>query len=246
MADNITTGTTGVTVLADEITDATLGTGIAQFVKVMGGTLGSSEKWIIDTHGSGQMTIVDSSGVAITFNGNGQQTAANSAPVVQASNTSFAYSASGTFYSTTSGSTYAANDVYGSTASGGTTNVSAVFSFGAPSAGRIMITSATLEIDTGTSEATAFKLRLYNATPPSNTADNGAWDLASGDRASYLGSINFGTPTDEGSTLYSEIDSLNKQIKLSGTAVYGYLTNVSSSTAMTTVDHIVTLHAVSV
>ncbi len=348
MADNVTTGTTGITVLADEVIEATLGTGAVQFVKIMDGTLDATNKlaissagaasvsvtsstkvigsvvqstawtvasssstavigavmpstnwtvnvgsiststavigavmpstqWTVTTTPSSQATVSVSSSTSIigavmpstNFTVNvasittstatigavlpssswtvsistsqlgalGQTTAANSAPVVQATDTSFAYSASGTFASSTTASTYAAGDVYATAKQ---------FSLGATSGGRIMITSGTLEIDTSATEATAWKLRLYNVTPPSSYADNAAWDLGSGDRTSYLGSINFGTPTDEGSTLFSELDSVNKQIKLSGTSVFGYLTNVSSSTAITTADHIVTLHAVAV
>lgn len=39
----------------------------------------------VDSHGSAQATIADSSGNAVTFNANGQATMANSAPVVLAS-----------------------------------------------------------------------------------------------------------------------------------------------------------------
>ncbi len=342
MADNVTTGTTGVTVLADEVVEATLGTGAVQFVKIMDGTLDATNKlaissagaasvsvtsstkvigsvvqstawsvtssissstavigavmpstqWTVTTTPSSQISVANATSTGVIgavmpstqwtvtttpssqatvsvatstgiigavmpstqwtisistsqLGALGQTTAANSAPVVQATDTSFAYSASGTFYSTTTASTYAAGDVFGSTATG-STNVAQSFALGATSGGRVMITSASLLISTSATENTAWKLRLYNAAPPSNLADNGSWDLSSGDRTAYLGAINFGTPTDEVSSLYSQIDGLNMQVKLSGTGVYGYLTNVSSSTTITTADHIVTLHAVAV
>lgn len=240
MADLVVTGSTGISISADEIS-----TGVfTQRVKVVHGPDNSGTD--VSTASGMPVTMLSSGGTYVTFNSNGSQTAANSAPVVQATDTSFAYSASGTFYSTTAASTYAANDVYGSTASGGSTNLSAVFALGAPSAGRIMITSASILTSTSATEATAWTLQLYNAAPPSNIADNGAFDIASGDRASYLGPINLGTPTDVGSSLYAEVNGINKQVKLSGTGVYGYLTNNSSSTVITTADHVVTLHAVSV
>src|SRR5690242_12660404 len=102
MADNVTTGTTGLTVGADEVVDGTLGTVKVQYVKIMDGTLDGTSKAAVG---------------------------ANGLSVIQSTNTTFAYSAAGTFRSTTSGSTYAAGDVYG--ASPGTAAVQ--FSLGAPS-----------------------------------------------------------------------------------------------------------------
>jgi hypothetical protein len=278
MADLVTTGSTGISISADEIstgvftqrvkivhgpdnsgTDAStaapfpitllstaatyITTAVPLGVKVGDGTT----NWSIDVGGAARATLYTTSATAVAFNANGQATAANSAPVIQASNTSFAYSAAATFYSVTSASTYAANDAYGSTASANTTTVAAPFELDAPSAAKIMITSATLRIDTSATEATAWKLRLYSSLPTTtNTFDNAAFDIPSGDRSAYLGSINFGIPTDEGSTLFSEIDGVNKQLTLASTRVFGLLTNVSSSTAITTADHVVKLHAVSV
>ena len=67
MADNVAiTAGTGTTVLADELTDGTLGSGKAQFVKIMDGTLDSSNKLKIDTHGSVQALLTKSDGTADT------------------------------------------------------------------------------------------------------------------------------------------------------------------------------------
>lgn len=107
----------------------------------------------------------------------------------------------------------------------------------------IMITGASLEIDGGTAEATAWRLYLYNVTPPSATADDGAWDLPSGDRASFLGYVDLGTAVDLGSTQWVETQGINKQVKLSGTALFAYLVNTTTLTPAA-VAHIVTLHAV--
>lgn len=143
-----------------------------------------------------------------------------------------AYSASATF--TPAASSHTAGDV-----NGGAQNFASI----GPSGGRIMITSATLEIDGGTAEATAWRLHLYNVTPPSASADDAAWDLPSGDRASYLGYVDLGTAVDLGSTQWVEVNIINKQIKLSGTGLYGYLVNLTTLTPAA-VAHIVTLHAV--
>jgi hypothetical protein len=143
-----------------------------------------------------------------------------------------AYSASATF--TPAAASHTAGDVNGGAQE---------FTSMGPSGGRVIITSATLEIDGGTAEATAWTLYLYNVTPPSATADDGAWDLPSGDRASFLGKIDLGTAVDLGSTQWVEVHGINKQIKLSGTSVFGYLVNATTLTPAA-VAHIVTLHAV--
>lgn len=108
---------------------------------------------------------------------------------------------------------------------------------------RIMITGVSLLVASATAIATAFKLHLYNITPPSAIADDAAFDIASGDRASYLGYIDIQAPTDFGSTLYSETNGLLKPVLLAGTSLFGYLVNNTTVTAAN-VAHKVTLHAV--
>lgn len=144
------------------------------------------------------------------------------------------YSASASF--TPAAASHVANDCNG---------VAGTFALAAPSAGRIMITGATLEIDGATAEVTAWRLYLYNVTPPSATADDGAWDLPSGDRASFLGYVDLGTAVDLGSTQWVEVSNINKQVKLAGTSLFGYLVNLTTLTPAA-VAHIVTLHAVAV
>ena len=92
------------------------------------------------------------------------------------------------------------------------------FAFVAPTGSVFCITDAELEIDGATAEATAWRLYLYNVTPPS------------GDRASFLGYIDLGTAVDLGSTQWVETHGINKVVKLSGTSVFGYLTNLTTLT----------------
>lgn len=165
-----------------------------------------------------------------SVNANGAATSANSAPVTLPNDQ--ASSVSATF--TPAASSHVAGDVNGG---------AQTFSAMGLSGRIIMITGASLEIDGGTAEATAWRLYLYNVTPPSATADDGAWDLPSGDRASFLGYVDLGTAIDLGSTQWVEVQGINKQIKLSGTALFGYLVNITTLTPAA-VAHIVTLHAV--
>jgi hypothetical protein len=88
----------------------------------------------------------------------------------------------------------------------------------------IRILSAGLRIDVSAIPAgmTSFRLHLYSATPPSALADNAPWDLPSGDRASYQGYVDIGSPVDLGSTLYVSSDQL-KDAQPGTTGLWGYL-----------------------
>jgi hypothetical protein len=133
---------------------------------------------------------------------------------------------------------YAANDIVGAaTAALEFTNMGA-------SGGCIEIVRAELSI-----EATAiisgeamYQLALYNVTPPSAAADNAAWDLPSGDRASFLGLLPLGAPLDLGSTLYIDAMFGERQYKLSGTSLFAYLITVNAYTPTSARVYNVTLH----
>jgi hypothetical protein len=136
--------------------------------------------------------------------------------------------------------TYGAGDVVGATAAAW------AFPLMGPSGGRIMITSASLEIDVSAVPAgmTSFRLHLYSVTPPSALADAATWDLPSGDRASYLGYIDLGSPADVGSTLFVQSDQNNKQLKLAGTGLWGYLVTNGSYQASSAAVKVINLHSV--
>lgn len=138
---------------------------------------------------------------------------------------------------------YTANDVLGA-ATGSTAALS--FPGLTSAAGDFLITSAALEIDRNAiiSGEASYVLYLYSVTPPSALGDNVAWDLPAGDRASYLGFINLGTPVDLGSTLYVETNGINKHITLSGTGIFGYLLTVGAYTPASATVHKITLHGI--
>ncbi len=112
----------------------------------------------------------------------------------------------------------------------------------------VMITSASLEIDKTAiiSGETSYLLYLYNVAPPSVYADNAAWDLAAGDRPSFLGAVNLGTPVDIGSTVFVETNSINKQITLLSGELWGYLVTVGTYTPAAVTVYTITLHALPV
>jgi hypothetical protein len=134
---------------------------------------------------------------------------------------------------------YTAGDAVGDT--GG----SAILTFAnlARAAGEVIITSVELEIDAAAvpSGMGAFNVRLYNAAPTA-IADNAAWDLVSGDRGKYLGNIQLATPTDEGSTLFSDNDGINKQITLTSTSLYVVLQTVAAFTPSSATVKRLTIH----
>lgn len=141
---------------------------------------------------------------------------------------------------------YTGNDVLG-TGSGAAAAAAALTfpNMGPAAGGEIRITSAIFERDASALIAgeTTYTLHLYNVTPPSALLDNDPFDLPSGDRAAYLGSINLGTPVDLGSTLYVATDGINKQITLLSSNLFGYLVTVGPYTPASGAVHRIALHA---
>lgn len=140
-----------------------------------------------------------------------EASASNPFPVANAG-----YSASATF--TPAATSHTAGDVVGAAAQ---------FSLNAPTGALLKIVSASMLVAGGTNETATWRLHLYNVTPPSAAADDAAFDLPSGDRASYLGYFDFAQLVDLGSTLFIEATP-SKVIKLSGTSVFGYLTTLAT------------------
>lgn len=152
----------------------------------------------------------------------------------------FAFSTATTITRPANVTAYSAGDVVGG---------AITFANMGTSGGRIMLTSSQLELDIAAipTGMTSFFVALYSVTPPSALADNAAWDLPSGDRASFLGIVQLGTPVDLGSTLYVEQNIINKQIKLAGTSVFGYLVTATGYTpAANSEVYVCSLHSVGV
>lgn len=160
----------------------------------------------------------------------GAKTAANSLSVAPASDSLFAFASTAAravaaITRPANVTAYSANDVVG-----GVLTLAAA----GPAAGHVVITSADLRYDVSAipSGMSSFRLYLYRSTPPSALADNAAWDLPSGDRASFIGYVDLGTIADLGSTLFVQVDGINKQVKLGAaeTALYGYLVTTAGYT----------------
>ena len=106
---------------------------------------------------------------------------------------------------------YTAGDVVGDT--GGSAIIS--LTSAGPTAGFVIIQSISLVFSDSVVPAgmSAFRLHLYSASPTA-IADNAAFDLVSGERATYMGFIDLPTPADFGSTLYTQTDYPGRLIKL--------------------------------
>jgi len=220
MADNITiTQGSGTTIATDDVSGVQY-----QVVKISAGAdgvAGSLVDWTTGTAGSPAGGVQSVQGVS----------GGTPAPV-----TSVGYAVATVC---TSGTTaYVATDVVGGAKDFGVLG---------PSGASVIITTVQLMVNLSsvTSGMTSFTLHLFNVTPPSAIADSSPFTLASGDRASYLGSVLIGTPVDLGDTLYVEANGVNKQVKLSGTKLFGYLTTNGAYTP-TAVDYTVTIHTVAV
>lgn len=118
-----------------------------------------------------------------------------------------------------------------------------------PSGGQLMITSVDLAayITATPAGMTSFRMYLYSATPPSAIADNGAWDLPSGDRSVFVGFVDIPSMADIGSTVFAQIDAVNKQCKTGtgSTSLFAYLvTNGGFTPAANSEVYVATVYSV--
>ena len=152
---------------------------------------------------------------------------------------SYGFRATATF--TPAAAAYSANDVI--------SVAQELAGIGPISGGEVMITAASLLISETALQASeaSYTLHLYSVTPPSAHADNAAWDLPSGDRASYLGYVTLGTPVDIGSSLWIQTDKINSVFTVpasaAGGSLFGELVTAAGFTATATARK-VTLHGV--
>lgn len=91
---------------------------------------------------------------------------------------------------------------------------------------------------------TSFTMHLYGATPPSALLDNAAWDLPSGDRSAYIGSVTLGTPADIGGTLFIQTTGLDKYVRMAPSAIlYAYIVTAAGYTPASATSMIVRMYA---
>ena len=125
-------------------------------------------------------------------------------------------------------------------AAGDSVGVAAEFALAAPSGSLLRIVGASMLVAGGTNETSTWRLYMFSVTPPSALADDAAFTLAAGDRASFLGYFDFAQLVDVGDTLYIEATPA-KTIQLTGTSVFAYLVNLTTVTPAA-IARTVTLH----
>ena len=118
--------------------------------------------------------------------------------------------------------TYAANDVYGAPFE--LTNIGLSGGFILLSGVRIIFNIAALPVGMG-----GFSLYLYTITPPSAVADNGAFSVPAGDRATLITptgvDLGYAVLATGGGSVVLNAPNINEQFKLAagGTSLFGYL-----------------------
>lgn len=101
-----------------------------------------------------------------------------------------------------------------------------------PAGSIIRITDIVFKIDATALQASegAYTLYTYNATPPSAQADNDAWTLASADLSAYRRALSLGTPVDLGSALVVIQQSVDINIMLTTSSLWGRLVTTPAFT----------------
>jgi hypothetical protein len=95
--------------------------------------------------------------------------------------------------------------------------------------GPIILLYASLMINVGSGGPSQTRLHFYSSAP-SAIADNAAFNLPSGDRAKYLGSITIAAPVDLGDTMFSEDDYLRKTIIATSSSLFALAETVGAFT----------------
>jgi len=127
-----------------------------------------------------------------------------------------AYGATVSFTRPANVTAYTAGDVIGTGASNDAIHTLA--SIGS-SGGFVVVQSIelVLGISAVPSGMTSFRVHFYDSSPGA-AADNSVFDVASGDRAKYLGYIDLPAPVDLGSTCFTQIDYPGKLFKLAASS----------------------------
>lgn len=221
----------------------TSATGTGQWKFANGGSTNFRVRCSAFTSGPVEVALTLTEGVDPVALAGGAGTAGTPSGGVQ-SVQGFAYTDTVTLTRTNDTNAYLANDVIGA-ATGSTAALA--FTIGPSGGGPVLLTTARFEIDLSAviSGMGNFRLYFYSVTPPSALGDNAAWDLPSGDRSSFRGYIDLGTPIDLGSTLYVESIHLDKQVVVpSGGVLYAYLVTQGAYTPSASDVFKITLHSI--
>ena len=101
-----------------------------------------------------------------------------------------------------------------------------------PPNGLVSIRTARLKAKDTSAEVTGWLLKIYNAKPPSNLADDAAWDFADADFNAYKGDISLGsTGTDQGANQFAMAANGCMEVRVSASgSLWAYLVNDTTLT----------------
>ena len=226
MADNVAiTAGTGTSIAADEVVDATLGTVKAQFIKIMDGTLDGTSKVAVKatapaTTDPGLVVAISPNGI----NANGLNTAANSAPVVIAPQTTLVPQTPTVSVSPA----YSANDVLGT---------KMTFASIVPPIGNNGVLQSITAKFKDTAVTGNINVAIFKADPSNSTfTDNAAPTWNSADMANLLGIYQLATPLSIGAATMACycLDGIGKAFVSSSTSLYAVVTVGGTPTMATT------------
>jgi len=113
-----------------------------------------------------------------------------------------------------------------------------------PEGGLYVLRGLSLRIDAASiiASETSYRIHFYSVTPPSAQVDNAAFDLAAGDRASYLGYLDTGNVVDLGATLWAQLNDQNMPMLLVSGSVFAVITTTAGHTPTALRDYTLTVH----
>jgi hypothetical protein len=107
-----------------------------------------------------------------------------------------------------------------------------------PIAAELMIANASIPANMA-----GFRLHLYSSSPTA-ILDNAAFDLVSGDRSAYQGWLEFPTPLDLGSTLFSQAVYIGSKFSLASNDLFAQLQTLGGYTPASGTEYQIRLHLV--
>jgi hypothetical protein len=207
VAPNVTRGSGTLDANTQRVTLATDGATVAALASIDSKTPASPATAALQTTGNTSLSSIDGKLAALQ---SGAVPIGDNSGSLTIDGT--AYAATVSFTRPANTTAYTAGDVIGTGASNDA--IHTLSSIGS-SGGYVVVQSIelVLGISAVPSGMTSFRVHFYD-TSPTAAADNSVFDVASGDRAKYLGYIDLPAPVDLGSTCFTQIDYPGKLFKL--------------------------------
>jgi len=207
VAPNVTRGSGTLDANTQRVTLATDGATVAALASIDSKTPASPATAALQTTGNTSLSSIDGKLAALQ---SGAVPIGDNSGSLTIDGT--AYAATVSFTRPANTTAYTAGDVIGTGASNDA--IHTLSSIGS-SGGYVVVQSIelVLGISAVPSGMTSFRVHFYDSSPNA-AADNSVFDVASGDRAKYLGYIDLPSPVDLGSTCFTQIDYPGKLFKL--------------------------------